>query len=279
MTNATWTNAAGNRVGKRPDTPCSGCGRMLYSSPHSLPADRRLCQPCRRAGRLEASSGQETKTTTYPCKGCGETVTRPPTKGQRPKWCDECRGKYLKERTCSCGATFIAQAWTPRCPGCALANPIVPGRRHSDPQRKPKPPASPPIDQRSALRKAYEDGTPDDFLDTVRNGCEVDDDGCWIWQGGLKDGYAQVRIARKTLQLHRLTLEASLRAPLGSQAAHHTCAKPACVNPAHLQPVTHRNNVAEMLARQSYLSRIRELEKALGSVAPGHPLLTLVPVA
>jgi hypothetical protein len=56
------------------------------------------------------------------------------------------------------------------------------------------------------------------------------------------------------------------------------CANSACVNPDHLQPVTHRENVAEMMARQSLLARIRELEARLAEVAPGDPLLDVIDV-
>lgn len=78
------------------------------------------------------------------------------------------------------------------------------------------------------------------------------------------------------LQVHRLTLEAKHRAPLGSQAAHHMCANSTCVNPDHLQPVSHNENTAEMMQRQYYVARIRELEDALASLSPEHVLLTHV---
>ena len=78
--------------------------------------------------------------------------------------------------------------------------------------------------------------------------------------------------------MHRAVLEAKEGAILGSQAAHHKCANSHCVNPDHLQPVTHRENAAEMMARKSLTARIRELEVALGEVAPGHELLKVIPV-
>lgn len=62
-------------------------------------------------------------------------------------------------------------------------------------------------------------------------------------------------------------------------AGHHTCGDSRCVNPDHLQPVTHRDNTAEMLARHSYLARIAELEEALATIDPSHPLLAVVRVA
>lgn len=52
----------------------------------------------------------------------------------------------------------------------------------------------------------------------------------------------------------------------------------ACVNPEHLQPVTFRENTAEMMARHAYLNRISELEEALRTASPNHPVLNVVPV-
>lgn len=82
-----------------------------------------------------------------------------------------------------------------------------------------------------------------------------------------------------TVPLHRAIVETVHRAKLGSQPAHHACANRSCVNPDRLIPVTHSENAAEMLARNAYLARIRELEDALSIAEPGHPLLTMVRVA
>ena len=79
--------------------------------------------------------------------------------------------------------------------------------------------------------------------------------------------------------LHRISLEAKEGAPLGVQAAHHKCANNRCVNPDHLQPVTERENTAEMFARKSYIDRIAELEEALEAISPGHELLNRIPTS
>lgn len=213
----------------------------------------------------------------YECQGCGATVTRQPTRGQRPKWCGDCRDRHKRETVCAdCGQTFTSTYRVPTCSSCRAD--LIPGKRHHY-QRKAIYPAAPPKDRRSPLRKAFEDGTPLQLLAAIRERCHVEPSGCWIWQGTLKHGYAQVVLGSRTRQVHRLSLETWMRADLGSQAAHHKCANPACVNPEHLQPVTHRENVAEMMARQAYRSRIRELEEALMAAAPDHPLLTVVRVA
>jgi hypothetical protein len=32
---------------RKPDVPCAGCGKMLWSAPRSLPAGERMCKECR----------------------------------------------------------------------------------------------------------------------------------------------------------------------------------------------------------------------------------------
>lgn len=141
------------------------------------------------------------------------------------------------------------------------------------------PDRTPPADQRGRLRRSLEDGDRIGVLDEILNRSERTSDKCWVWKGRTNGGYPIVKIAKRSVAVHRLALEAYLGEKLGSQAAHHICANSMCVNPLHLQPVTHRENVAEMLARNAYLARIRELEEALREACPGHPLLHLVQVA
>ena len=89
-----------------------------------------------------------------------------------------------------------------------------------------------------------------------------------------------MRIGKRGFQVHRLILQAKHGGkPLGVQAAHHVCANTLCINPEHLQPVTHRDNTAEMLARHTYLHRIAELEEALAQIDPNHPALDRIEVA
>lgn len=127
--------------------------------------------------------------------------------------------------------------------------------------------------QRSNLRLAVESGNHGAVIDAVR-GWTLDVGGCWIWQRTLnKDGYPTIKVAKRTVLVHRLVLEAKHGAPLGTQAAHHMCSRTSCINPAHLQPVTARENTAEMLARTYMVQRIAALEGALAKYAPHHPLL------
>ena len=216
------------------------------------------------------------KTQTYQCQACETIVSRPLARGQRPKWCDDCRRLSLQGAHCLDCNTPVTRKSDGRCLPCTMAlrpRKLRPALKTADER------AQQWRTQRSPLRAAVEDGNHPATLSAIRSDCVVDDKGCWIWQRVSKAGYPVVVFGRKQQLIHRLSLEAKHGAPLGSQPAHHICAVTQCVNPDHLQPVTHRENIAEMLARHAYLDRINELEAALASLSPDHPLLTLIAVA
>jgi hypothetical protein len=69
--------------------------------------------------------------------------------------------------------------------------------------------------------------------------------GCWVWRGGLTgNGYGTFSIRRhKTVAAHVYSYVATVGAvPTGCELDH-LCRNRACVNPEHLDPVTHRVNV------------------------------------
>lgn len=134
------------------------------------------------------------------------------------------------------------------------------------------------MDRGIRLREAYELGDHPRFLALIRSEVVVDHNGCWNWQRDIKNGYGRLVIRGRKHEAHRVVLEVKLGKPLGKQAAHHACANTRCVNPDHLQPVTARENNAEMLARTYMQSRITDLESALAQHAPNHPLLQEVGV-
>lgn len=102
---------------RRPDLPCCDCGELMWRGRTSAPAGRARCQPCRRkdpkyrvrdrsAGRVEQ----------WDCMACGVACSRPATKGQRPKWCEECRqirvssGRWIPVQVRR--AIYDRDAWT-----------------------------------------------------------------------------------------------------------------------------------------------------------------------
>ena len=194
-------------------------------------------------------------------------------------------GRHRKiEVACTqCGALLLKQKSGKRKPFCDYTCRDLYSMEHKigawgqEPKAKPEPKSR--RDLRSPIRRAYEDGDGAGLIDAVRADCEVRPNGCWEWQRTYHySGYAKVIIGKKWHQVHRLTLEAHLGKPLGKQAAHHACANSFCVNPEHLQPVTTRDNTAEMMARTYMESRIRDLESALALHDPNHPLLLEVGV-
>ena len=76
------------------------------------------------------------------------------------------------------------------------------------------------------------------------------------------------------MALHRASLEMRLGRGLGVEAAHHICANQRCVNPDHLQPISNRENVAEMMQRRYYIARIEELEAEVRRLDPASEVLT-----
>ena len=134
------------------------------------------------------------------------------------------------------------------------------------------------LDRRSPLRKAYESNDYKGILEVIEKSAKETKNGCWEWKKLDSTGYPRVIFGDKHIAVHRMSLEAKHEAPLGSQAAHHMCANTKCVNPDHLQPVTHRDNTAEMMARRAYVDRIAELEEAIKKLAPNHEVLNRVPI-
>lgn len=71
-------------------------------------------------------------------------------------------------------------------------------------------------------------------------------DGCWQFTGALTSyGYSQVRLGtgRPCALGHRVAYEALIGPVPDGLELDHLCRNRACVNPAHLEPVTHQVNL------------------------------------
>lgn len=73
----------------------------------------------------------------------------------------------------------------------------------------------------------------------------VQGDGCWTWAGTIdQDGYGSFSLgSRGHRRAHRLSYEHFVGPIPEGLTIDHLCRNRACVNPAHMEPVTNRENV------------------------------------
>lgn len=73
----------------------------------------------------------------------------------------------------------------------------------------------------------------------------VPEGGCWLWIGGLNaDGYGLFCLSkRKQVSAHRWIYKYLVGTIPVDKELDHLCRVRCCVNPAHLEPVFHRENV------------------------------------
>lgn len=92
-------------------------------------------------------------------------------------------------------------------------------------------------------------------------------DGCWIWQASLKPhGYGEFGIGnQKKMLAHRFAYILFIGPIAEGEELDHLCRKRACVNPDHLEPVTHRVNI--MRGRGACAENARKTD-----CIRGHPL-------
>lgn len=82
----------------------------------------------------------------------------------------------------------------------------------------------------------------------------VTDSGCWEWTGKHQHGYGQIKMGGKHgtwKSVHVVAYELFVGPRPPGTELDHLCRNRACFNPAHLEPVTH----AENMARGAYAKR------------------------
>lgn len=70
--------------------------------------------------------------------------------------------------------------------------------------------------------------------------------GCWSWGGSRSSqgpGYGQILLDGHKLMAHRFSYEMLVGPIPAGMEIDHLCRNMMCVNPSHLEPVTHRVNV------------------------------------
>jgi len=82
---------------------------------------------------------------------------------------------------------------------------------------------------------------PDRFWDKVE---AVSETGCWRWTAGLRNGYGHYWAGvDRTRYAHRVSYEAFACEISKGLVLDHLCRNRKCVNPSHLEVVTHKVNI------------------------------------
>lgn len=91
------------------------------------------------------------------------------------------------------------------------------------------------------------------------------DDDCWWWQGATNEGYGRFFDGKGSKAAHRWAYENIVGPIPDGLVIDHLCRNRGCVNPAHMEPVTDRENILRGEGRGAKQARQTRCKR-------GHPL-------
>lgn len=80
--------------------------------------------------------------------------------------------------------------------------------------------------------------------------------GCWLWTGQVDPfGYGLLSVRQRRLKTHRIGWTLANGPIPDDEVVDHLCRVPACVNPAHLELVSNRENILRGVSPQALNAR------------------------
>lgn len=209
------------------------------------------------------------------CSVCHQVFFPKGRQAYRLQYCQEkCRqGSHESGRQENCLGCGVSGRYSRRAKKyrgyCVRCMPVA--------SKSPAPTTPPTRSGRLSLGQRYLEGDYAGLMSYLEGRSTKTELGCWEWNGKVKSGYGELTLKvdgkSKWISSHRLALECKLGRPF-VEHAHHICANSLCCNPDHLELATHNENIAEMLARQSFIKRIAELEAQVNSLKQANESLT-----
>ena len=81
-----------------------------------------------------------------------------------------------------------------------------------------------------------------DALERLMAKVQKDENGCWLFTATRRKGYGQFQYDGRLQGAHRAAYQLLVGPIPDGLVLDHLCRNPSCVNPAHLEPVTQREN-------------------------------------
>lgn len=90
---------------------------------------------------------------------------------------------------------------------------------------------------------------------------EVDENGCWLWTGRVwgNSGYGSFKRNGRIVSAHRAFYELHVGPIPPGMEIDHLCRVPLCVNPRHMEPVTHAENDRRGAATRLTWQQVEEI--------------------
>lgn len=93
-------------------------------------------------------------------------------------------------------------------------------------------------------------------LERFNSKYEEDENGCWVWIGAMSSvGYGRFKVSGRLVSPHRWSYENFVGPIPENLVIDHLCRNRRCVNPQHLEAVSHRENVLRGIGPTAFNAR------------------------